>query len=204
MTLDDARQAQAELTAAAEDRLDHELGEMAVLTTLDAELEDDERAEIDRLVEAARKAAPPPAPSGGGGQPTVPVGTDEIVSVRGIQVHASVADAVDRMLAAAAADNVNLSGGGYRSSAGQIAVRKNNCGTSNYAIYEMPASQCRPPTARPGTSQHEKGLAIDFTYDGRLIRSRSSAGYQWLAANAAAYGFKNLPSEPWHWSTTGR
>jgi LAS superfamily LD-carboxypeptidase LdcB len=68
----------------------------------------------------------------------------------------------------------------------------------------MPASQCRPPTARPGTSQHEKGLAIDFTYNGRLIRSRSSAGYQWLAANAAAYGFKNLPSEPWHWSTTGR
>ncbi len=26
---------------------------------------------------------------------------------------------------------------------------------------------------------------------------------QWLAANASSYGFYNLPSEPWHWSTTG-
>ena len=25
----------------------------------------------------------------------------------------------------------------------------------------------------------------------------------WLAANAERFGFSNLPSEPWHWSTTG-
>ena len=50
---------------------------------------------------------------------------------------------------------------------------------------------------------HEQGLAIDFTYDGRLIQSRSNAGYQWLDANAATYGFYNLPSEPWHWSVNG-
>jgi D-alanyl-D-alanine carboxypeptidase len=24
-----------------------------------------------------------------------------------------------------------------------------------------------------------------------------------LAAHAPTYGFRNLPSEPWHWSTTG-
>ncbi len=29
------------------------------------------------------------------------------------------------------------------------------------------------------------------------------AAYQWLNANAANYGFFNLESEPWHWSTSG-
>ncbi len=68
----------------------------------------------------------------------------------------------------------------------------------------MPSSQCRPPTARPGASMHEQGKAIDFTYGGRTIGTRSSPGYKWLAAHAASYGFYNLPSEPWHWSTNGR
>jgi D-alanyl-D-alanine carboxypeptidase len=50
---------------------------------------------------------------------------------------------------------------------------------------------------------HERGLAIDFTSSGHLIQSRRDAAYQWLARNAGRFGFKNLPSEPWHWSTTG-
>jgi D-alanyl-D-alanine carboxypeptidase len=49
---------------------------------------------------------------------------------------------------------------------------------------------------------HERGLAIDFTEGGRTL-TRSSAGYNWLRAHAASYGFYNLPSEAWHWSTTG-
>ena len=28
--------------------------------------------------------------------------------------------------------------------------------------------------------------------------------FQWLSNNAAAYGFRNLPGESWHWSTNGR
>jgi len=50
---------------------------------------------------------------------------------------------------------------------------------------------------------HERGLAIDFTNNGRLISSRSDPAYVWLSANAGTYGLHNLPSEPWHWSTTG-
>lgn len=202
--LNSARDDQAALTVEAEARLDHELSELAAIRDFDSELAAEEQAEIDRLAEELAAKTPPPPSGGGGGQPTSPVGADEIVTVQGIQVHSSIADNVDRMLTAAANDGIDLSGGGYRSSDGQIAVRRNNCGTSHYDIYEKPASHCRPPTARPGTSQHEKGLAIDFTYNGSLIRSRNNAGYRWLAANAAAYGFKNLPSEPWHWSTTGR
>ena len=106
------------------------------------------------------------------------------------------------MLAAAAADGVRLSGGGYRSSANQVALRRAHCGGSNYAVYQAPASSCRPPTARPGASMHERGLAIDFASGGGTI-GRGSAAYQWLRANASRFGFFNLPSEAWHWSTNG-
>jgi soluble lytic murein transglycosylase-like protein len=108
------------------------------------------------------------------------------------------------MVDLATGQGARLGGSSYRDYQGQLAVRRNNCGTSPYAIYEMPAGSCRPPAARPGTSQHELGLAIDLTCSGSLITSRSGPCWNFLAANGAAFGFKNLPSEPWHWSTTGR
>jgi LAS superfamily LD-carboxypeptidase LdcB len=120
-------------------------------------------------------------------------------TTRSITVAATIVNHTRQLLAAAKADGLKLCGGGYRSSASQIAVRKTNCGTTYYDIYQKPASQCSPPTAIPGTSMHEKGLAIDF----ESCDSHTTACYKWLAKNAATYGFKNLPSEPWHWSTTG-
>ena len=50
---------------------------------------------------------------------------------------------------------------------------------------------------------HERGLAIDFTYQGSIITSKSNPAFKWLSANAKNYGLYNLPSEPWHWSTNG-
>jgi peptidoglycan hydrolase CwlO-like protein len=138
----------------------------------------------------------PPVSTGGGGTGT---GGISLCTVGGITVNCAVRGQLQSMLNAARASGLSLSGGGYRSPAGQIEVRKNNCGTSYYAIWEMPASACSPPTAKPGTSQHELGLAIDFNN----CSSRGSACYRWLAGNASSYGFYNLPSEPWHWSTTG-
>lgn len=126
-----------------------------------------------------------------------------LVTVRGITVDASIADELDAMLAAAEADGLTLTGSGYRSHARQIELRRAHCGTSHYAIYEMPSSQCSPPTARPGASMHEQGLAIDFTCNGTLIASHDSPCFNWLEERAARYGFFNLHSEPWHWSTTG-
>jgi LAS superfamily LD-carboxypeptidase LdcB len=107
------------------------------------------------------------------------------------------------MLAAASADGLTLGGGVYRSSESQIALRKAHCGTSDYAIYEMSPSSCSPPTARPGQSMHEQGLAIDFTCGGGGALGRSSPCFSWLQRNAGSYGFSNLPSEPWHWSVNG-
>ncbi len=125
-----------------------------------------------------------------------------VCSVSGLTsgVNCQVKDQVVAMLNAARADGVNLGGHSYRDSANQIRLRRAHCGSSSYAIYQMSASSCRPPTARPGSSQHEIGLAIDFSN----CSSRGSACHQWLKANASRFGYYNLPSEPWHWSTTGR
>jgi LAS superfamily LD-carboxypeptidase LdcB len=120
-----------------------------------------------------------------------------------IQVAGDIAGQIERLLTDAAEAGVVMCGNGYRDPADQIAVRQSNCGTSYYAIYQAPASACSPPTARPGASMHEQGLAIDFIADGGTI-SYGSAAYNWLAAHAADYGLSNLPSEPWHWSTNGQ
>ena len=123
--------------------------------------------------------------------------------VGGIYVNKLISSQFGRMMTAATAAGLVLGGGGFRDAAAQIATRRNNCGTSDFAIWEMPASQCSPPTARPGTSMHEQGMAVDFTCSGALIRDQASPCFIWLAANAASHGFYNLPSEPWHWSING-
>lgn len=164
----------------------------------------DYNAMADFVVQAL---GPPPISVVGGtpaGQPTDVIDISQTAVTRnggGIRVHTSIVQQLESMIDAAAADGINLTGSGYRDSAGQIAVRRTNCGTSNYDIYEKPASECSPPTAIPGRSMHERGLAIDF--DTSQCGSRSTPCFKWLAVNAERYGFKNLPSEPWHWSTNG-
>jgi LAS superfamily LD-carboxypeptidase LdcB len=118
-------------------------------------------------------------------------------------VNAAIADQLARLLDAARADGISLGGSGYRDTNAQISLRRQNCGTSDYAVWDMPPDLCSPPTARPGLSMHEQGLAVDFTANGRFIASRSDPGFVWLAANAGRFGFRNLPSEPWHWSVNG-
>ena len=135
--------------------------------------------------------------------PPVNTSTPPLRTVQGITVHADIADDIDALLTAAAADGIALSGWGYRSTQRQIELRIANCGPTYYDIWLRPAGTCSPPTAVPGRSLHEQGRAIDFTYGGRTITTRSSPAFQWLAGNAASYGLFNLPSEPWHWSTTG-
>jgi peptidoglycan hydrolase-like protein with peptidoglycan-binding domain len=159
------------------------------------------------LVQAGAGSPPsvdavPAAPAAGSGTPSTT--TLDIVPVNGIQVARRIAENTRALLEAAAADGVRLSGGGFRSPQRQIDLRRKNCGTSDYAVYQMPSSQCTPPTARPGQSNHERGLAIDFTYEDGGIKTRDNPGFLWLRDNAARFGFYNLPSEPWHWSVDGK
>lgn len=216
---------QQQFAADLQVRIDDALAESAVLADIDAQLADEIAAEQAALIE---RLPPTPAavplstdgtPAGGSptsgagsgsGSPTTtapspPVDTSAppLRTVYGITVHADIAGNVEALVGAARSAGINLGGYGYRSNQSQIQLRMAHCGTSYYAIWEMPSSQCSPPTAPPGRSMHELGLAIDFTVDGRTITSRSSPGFQWLAANAGGYGLRNLPSEPWHWSTTG-
>jgi peptidoglycan hydrolase CwlO-like protein len=196
--LKEARSQQMQFEDKVQQRLDAALAESAVLESQDKQL----AAEISK--EQAALAAQLRASRGGGrGTALPPIGNINVVSAGGIYVNSQIASNVKALLAAAAADGVSLAGWGYRDTSAQVALRQAHCGSSQYAVYAMPSYQCSPPTAPPGASMHERGLAIDFTYGGSTIGSHSSPGYKWLAAHASEYGLYNLPSEPWHWSTNG-
>ena len=130
------------------------------------------------------------------------------MTIQGVTVAAEVGPALDALLDAARDDGIVLGGSGWRSPEAQASLRRaNGCPD----VYDSPASSCRVPTARPGSSEHEKGLAVDFTWQGQTIcypqRSaacRGNAAFDWLQSNAGRFGLKNLPAEAWHWSTTGR
>jgi hypothetical protein len=128
------------------------------------------------------------------------VGPEDIVDIlpwlgEGRGCHKNIATQVRQMLEAADKDGVHLTGNCWRSSETQIALRQQNCPDP----VNSPSSDCHPPTAKPGTSNHERGLAIDFN-----DCSSSSDCFKWLSAHAATYHFQNLPSESWHWSVDGR
>jgi len=200
-------------------RLDERLSDAQYLSRLDASFAAQISAEESKLAEAVSKVPVNP-PTGGGssggsgsgsgsGTTNPPVTappikpTPGLVTVGGITVATSIGDQLRQLLAAASAAGINLGGYGYRDINAQIQLRRQNCGTSDYAIWYMPADGCRPPTARPGYSMHERGLAIDFQANGSFINTHSNPGFVWLAANAGRFGFVNLPSEPWHWSVSG-
>ena len=67
--------------------------------------------------------------------------------------------------------------------------------------------------ARPGTSEHHTGLAIDF--NGVKDDFYKTKEYSWLMSNAANYGFilrypqnktdvTNVIYEPWHFRYVGK
>ncbi|MEV0136456.1 M15 family metallopeptidase [Dactylosporangium sp. NPDC050688] len=50
--------------------------------------------------------------------------------------------------------------------------------------------------AKPGTSDHGWGLAVDLDLDAKA--------QAWMRANAGRFGFtEDTPREPWHWKFTG-
>ena len=187
-----AQRQQAAYVADVEARLDQRLSEAANLSVLDKQLSDQITAQEAAL--AAR--LPSGGPTGGS---SAPIADFPLSTVRGITVASSIAGQLEQMLNAAEADGVSFGGSGYRDSNQQWELRKRNCPDPA----NSPPSACRPPTARAGASMHERGLAIDFTYAGRIVSS-GDPGYRWLSANAGRFGFSNRPGEPWHWSVNGQ
>jgi hypothetical protein len=126
-----------------------------------------------------------------------PVQRTATIAVRGILIHRCASGALGDMLAQAARDGVPLSGSGWRDMARQAQLRVvNGCPD----VWESESTTCDTWTAIPGTSQHEYGLAVDLTLDGRTLQY-GTPGWQWMTANAERYGFYPLDTEPWHWQT---
>lgn len=196
--LADEERTQSILLAAISERLDHTLGEIAALRAVDAAAAESLSRRDDALASMPTPAAPPARRTHARALPPV-----ETARVGQITIAATVAPNLERLLAAASAAGLSLGGSGYRDTNVQISLRVQNCGPADYDVYDKPAGECSPPTARPGTSMHERGLAVDFTSSGAAIVSDTDAAFAWLSANAPTYGFSNLSGEPWHWSTTG-
>ena len=126
--------------------------------------------------------------SGGSQAPTGKVGppSGNLVDFGGgMKVDASIAGNVKAMIEAAKRDGVDLkiTSANRSRQEQEVLYQKYLNGTGNLA-------------AKPGSSNHESGLAIDFT--------NTPGAHAWLAKNAGRFGLKNLPGEPWHYSTTGR
>jgi len=62
------------------------------------------------------------------------------------------------------------------------------------AIYYDPNRTA--PAAKPGTSNHERGIAVDLQL--------SASQFNWMKKHASKYGLYNFPAERWHWSANGR
>jgi hypothetical protein len=125
-----------------------------------------------------------------------------LCNVGGIIVNVAIEKNIKAILDGGKSAGLVFGGSGYRSYRRQIELRQQNCGTSNYDVYQKPSSQCSPPTAIPGNSMHEWGLAVDLTCGGSQV-SRSSPCFKWLEENQGTHQLLNLPSEAWHWSSTG-
>ena len=94
---------------------------------------------------------------------------------------------------------------GFRGMAKQTALY--TAALAKAAAYGMLPGKTEPPTAKPGFSNHQSGKAVDIAVGMTLKEWRDgkrTAIYNWLESNAIKYGFKRLPSEPWHYSTDGR
>lgn len=138
----------------------------------------------------------------------------DLVSLEGgLKLRPAAADALERMLAAARADGIDLRVlSAFRSVAEQerlfFAIK---------AERNQTARERARVSAPPGHSEHGTGFAVDLG-DGRQPGSdlnpsfEQSAAYRWLAANAARFQYtlsfprgnpQGVAFEPWHWRFEG-
>ena len=129
------------------------------------------------------------------------------VSRADLMLRAAAERSLEEMAAAALADGVTLTASSsYRSYNYQVGVYARN-------VREMGQEAADRESARPGHSQHQTGLVVDF---GSIDDSfaRTAAG-RWMAANASRYGWSlSYPDgyehitgyrwESWHFRYVGK
>lgn len=105
---------------------------------------------------------------------------------RADQLDPEFGDRLDDLIAAAPGRIDVVSG--FRSSDEQMALRRQNCPDA----VASDSTECTPWTAKPGTSDHELGLAADLSFESGAVEA-------WAHANADRFGLAfNVPTEAWH------
>jgi D-alanyl-D-alanine carboxypeptidase len=125
----------------------------------------------------------------------------------GLTLRSMAADALSEMAAAAAAEGIVLTvGSAYRSAAYQAQVYER-------AVKAHGKEAADRESAQPGKSQHQLGLALDFSpIDDAFAKTPAC---QWLLRNAGRFGFSlSYPNgyeevtgyrwESWHYRYVGR
>jgi D-alanyl-D-alanine carboxypeptidase len=130
-------------------------------------------------------------------------------SIPGIMLRAEAAASLEEMAAAAVRDGVKLTiFSAYRSYTHQVNVYANN-------LKKFSRRYTDSVSARPGHSQHQLGLAVDFDAGFYSDVFAKSAQGVWLTANASRFGwsvsfpkdYENITGyiwESWHYRYVGR
>ena len=119
------------------------------------------------------------------GNGKIPASVLAPVGKTGHRMWAPAADALNRLVADAAADGVHIGiTDSYRPLDAQVRVAQEKGLYRNGGL-----------AAVPGTSTHGWGRSADLDL--------SPKAQAWMRANAATYGFENdVAREPWHWTYT--
>lgn len=134
----------------------------------------------------------------------------DLSSFNGFVVSAKIIPNITAMFAAASAAGTPLSlTSSYRSYSNQVATY------NNWVAVNGSTAAADTVSARPGYSEHQTGLAVDFSAGNCSLECfRGSAQYVWMLAHAADYGFiERYPQgheavtgyspEAWHWRYVG-
>ena len=139
----------------------------------------------------------------------------DLTTVRGAEVSEVLTADLERLFAAAERDGFALTiNSAYRSREKQARIF--NSVVSDYVeagnSRESAEEAAKQTAALPGFSEHETGLALDFSVDGDF--EQKNAAWDWLGKNAHNYGFiRRYPDnkthitgynyEPWHYRYVG-
>lgn len=125
-----------------------------------------------------------------------------------MQLQSKAAHALEELFEGAKEDGIILLGSsGYRSYQSQVSVYQKYYNENGKEYAEQ-------YVAKPGTSEHQTGLAIDVTNQSRCF-DKTSEEAQWIAKNAYKYGFilrypeektdiTGYNYEPWHIRYVGK
>ena len=101
-----------------------------------------------------------------------------------IRLYEKASIALDKLIVAAEASGITVKiNSGYRTYDDQVRVR----------------AQYPNDSAKPGTSNHGFGLAVDFATPGLKKVKPGDKLYDWLIVNGPKYGFERIEKETWHW-----